>query len=93
MSDNIIPNSPTIIRYIGPFQITKHGIAGLLFISYHQLFELSIGAHYYRTSSMPAAGMTSIYPHTFAVTQFRPAGFIALPLDAGLLRQRCSAAY
>ena len=32
-------------------------------------------------------------PHTFAVTQFRPAGFIASPLDAGLLRQRCSAAY
>ncbi|WP_300898613.1 hypothetical protein, partial [uncultured Duncaniella sp.] len=27
------------------------------------------------------------------VTQFRPAGFIASPLDAGLLRQRCSAAY
>ncbi|WP_300905445.1 hypothetical protein, partial [uncultured Duncaniella sp.] len=26
-------------------------------------------------------------------TQFRPAGFIASPLDAGLLRQRCSAAY
>ena len=42
---------------------------------------------------MPVAGMTSIYPHTFAVTQFRPAGFIASPLDAGLPTQRCSAAH
>ncbi len=33
-----------------------------------------------------------IYPHTFAVTQFRPAGFIASPLDAGLLLHRCCAA-
>ena len=41
---------------------------------------------------MPVGGVTFIYPHTFAVTQFRPAGFIASPLDAGLLRQRCSAA-
>ncbi|WP_300879829.1 hypothetical protein, partial [uncultured Duncaniella sp.] len=34
-----------------------------------------------------------IYPHTFAVTQFRPAGFIASPLDAGLPSHRCCAAY
>ena len=93
MSDNIIPNSPTIIRYIGHFQITKYGIAGLLLISYHQLFELSVGVHYYRTSSMPVAWMVFSFPTHLREMQFRPAGFIALSLDAGLPPHRCFAAF
>ncbi len=65
-------------------------LLSILFVCIYNLW--CFHTHYYRTSSMPVGGNHQLPTHLRG-TQFRPAGFIALPLDAGLPSHRCSAAY